>query len=191
MRSIKRREDRSATAGGIRRSKDLRPTTAVRPEKRLQQTIIYDKCERSSAALVALFMFRYTSRMQNVIAFRKATAAYNMHGSSLHLGIGRCMHLAATLACINCLVSSSPSCCDRSVGAAVVVGWRGVGDHLHHGSLLVGLALACLDDLLGVLVEHGVQDQLTQREQHAQPVGGLHACEIIALTIHHQSAVHT
>jgi len=53
-----------------------------------------------------------------------------------------------------------------------------VDDHLRHGDL-VRLALACLDDLLGVLVVDGVQDQLTQREQHAQPVGDLHACEII------------
>ena len=47
-----------------------------------------------------------------------------------------------------------------------------VDDHLRHGDL-VGLALACLDDLLGGLVVDGVEDQLCQREQHPQPVGDL------------------
>jgi hypothetical protein len=74
-----------------------------------------------------------------------------------------------------------------SVGAAatvvVVGGPAAVDDHLRHGDL-ARLALACLHDLLGVLVVDGVQDQLRQREQHAQPVGDLHARSYIGTCVH-------
>jgi hypothetical protein len=77
-----------------------------------------------------------------------------------------------------------------SVGAAaavvvVVGGPAAVDDHLRHGDL-ARLALACLHDLLGVLVVDGVQEQLRQREQHAQPVGDLQARSNIGGCMHDQ-----
>jgi len=91
-------------ACGIRRRKDLRPVTAVvRPAIRLQQTIIYHKCERSSAALLVLYMFGYTSRMQNVIALERLRQQHIRCICMDHHPLGK-MH---------CLVLSSPSCFDH------------------------------------------------------------------------------
>ena len=56
------------------------------------------------------------------------------------------------------------------VGCAAVLA---VDDDLGHGDL-VGLALAGLDDLLRRFVVDDVQDHLSHREQHTQPVGNLH-----------------